>query len=113
ADALSTSRHAAEDPAGSGVVIHVVTRKGAGYDRAAADAVDHWHASVPFEIAPPTEGEVSPPLDAPAPATTWTAVLGQAVLEGAREDPRVLALSAAMVDPVGLTAMQREMPERV
>src|SRR5699024_5260218 len=51
--------------------------------------------------------------DAPAPATTWTAVLGQAVLEGAREDPRVLALSAAMVDPVGLTAMQREMPERV
>lgn len=113
AEALSTSRQAAEDPARAGVVVHVVTRKGAGYDRAEADAVDHWHATGPFEIEPPTEAEVFPPLDAPAPATTWTAVLGQAVLEGAREDPRVLALSAAMVDPVGLTAMQREMPERV
>lgn len=113
AAALSASRELAEDPARAGVVVHVVTRKGAGYDRAESDAVDHWHATGPFEIEHTAETEILPPLDAPAPATTWTAILGRAVLEAAREDPRVLALSAAMVDPVGLTPMQREMPDRV
>src|SRR5699024_7720639 len=44
---------------------------------------------------------------------TWSARLGAAVLDAARADERVIALSAAMVDPVGLTPMQREMPDRV
>ena len=113
AEALHTSRQAAEDPDRAGVVVHVVTRKGAGFERAEADAVDHWHATGPFELEVPAEAEVVPPLEAPAPAATWTSVLGQAVLDAARQDSRVLALSAAMIDPVGLTTMQREMPDRV
>lgn len=113
APALAQARTAASDPARPGVVVHVVTRKGAGFERAEADVMDHWHATGPFEIEPPTEAEVYPPADAPAPATTWTARLGQAVLEAARADERVVALSAAMVDPVGLTPLQRELPERV
>lgn len=113
APALAQARIAAEDPASSGVVLHVVTRKGAGFERAEADVMDHWHATGPFEIEPPTEAEVYPPADAPAPTTTWTACFGEAVLEAARADGRVVALSAAMVDPVGLTPMQRELPGRV
>ncbi|MCT2177355.1 1-deoxy-D-xylulose-5-phosphate synthase [Brachybacterium muris] len=113
ADALARAREAAEDPARSGVVVHVVTRKGAGYARAEADVMDHWHATGPFEIEPPTVAEVYPPADAPAPATTWTARFGETILEAARADDRVVALSAAMVDPVGLTPMQRELPARV
>ena len=35
------------------------------------------------------------------------------MLASARSDERVVALSAAMIDPVGLTPMQHEMPERV
>lgn len=113
AAALRQAREVAEDEARSAVVLHVLTRKGAGFARAEADAMDHWHATGPFEVEPPTEAEVYPPGDAPAPAATWTARLGAAVLDAAREDERVLALSAAMVDPVGLTPMQREIPERV
>lgn len=113
AAALEHARIAADDPARSGVVVHVVTRKGAGFARAEADVMDHWHATGPFEIEPPTVAEVYPPADAPAPATTWTARFGEAILEAARADDRVVALSAAMVDPVGLTPMQRELPARV
>lgn len=105
ADAFATARRAAEDPTGAGVLVHVVTRKGAGFARAEADAVDHWHATGPFPL------EEVPASSTPAP--TWTARLGAAVLAAARADERVVALSAAMIDPVGLTPMQQEMPERV
>ena len=113
ARALHGARQIAEDPARSAPVVHVLTRKGAGFARAEADAMDHWHATGPFEVEPPTEAEVYPPVDAPAPAATWTARLGQSVLDAAQKDSRVIALSAAMIDPVGLTPMQRALPERV
>ena len=105
ATALREARAAAEDPTRPGVVVHVLTRKGAGFARAESDTVDQWHATGPFSL----EDE-----EAAAPsADTWTARLGGAVLEAAREDGRVVAISAAMVDPVGLTPMQEEMPDRV
>lgn len=113
AASLHAARRAAEDPGRAGVVVHVLTRKGAGFERAEADVVDHWHATGPFEIDVPAEAESGTPPQAAAPAATWTSVLGQAVLDIARDDPRVLALSAAMIDPVGLTRMQQEMPDRV
>lgn len=103
--ALRQARRAAEDPTRSGVVVHVLTRKGAGFARAESDAVDQWHATGPFALDDET--------DAPAAADTWTRRLGEAVLDAAREDEKVLAISAAMVDPVGLTPMQEEMPDRV
>ena len=105
AEALTAARRAAEDPHSAGVLVHVLTRKGAGFARAEADAVDHWHATGPF----PLEDAETPKTTAP----TWTSHLGAAVLEAARADERVIALSAAMIDPVGLTPMQQEMPERV
>lgn len=113
AQALERAREAAEDPSRSGVVLHVVTRKGAGFSRAEDDATDHWHATGPFELEPASEPDVVLPAAAPVPAETWTARVGAAILDAARADDRVIALSAAMVDPVGLTPLQREMPSRV
>lgn len=113
ATALAQARAAAEDPARAGVVVHVVTRKGAGFERAENDVLDHWHATGPFEIEPASEPEVVQGADAIAPRETWTSRFGAAVLQAARADERVVALSAAMVDPVGLTPMQRELPARV
>ncbi|ASK67243.1 1-deoxy-D-xylulose-5-phosphate synthase [Brachybacterium avium] len=105
AEAMAAARRAAEDPQRAGVLLHVITRKGAGFARAEADAVDQWHATGPFSL------EVEQASQPAAP--TWTSRLGAAVLAAARADERVVALSAAMVDPVGLTPMQQEMPERV
>ena len=115
AQAFHEAREAAEDPARAGVVVHVVTRKGAGFERAEADAMDHWHATGPFalEASAGPDDPVPPPADETAPPTTWTARLGSALLEAAEEDERVVAISAAMIDPVGLTPMQRALPERV
>ncbi|MGO1976564.1 1-deoxy-D-xylulose-5-phosphate synthase [Brachybacterium tyrofermentans] len=115
AQALELAREAAEDPSRAGVVLHVVTRKGAGFSRAEDDAIDHWHATGPFELEPAREPDVVLPGDAPARAETetWTSRVGAAILDAARTDDRVVALSAAMVDPVGLTPLQREMPSRV
>src|SRR5699024_11868812 len=50
AQAFHEAREAAEDPARAGVVVHVVTRKGAGFERAEADALDHWHATGPLAL---------------------------------------------------------------
>lgn len=111
AEALAAARSAAEDPSSAGVLVHVLTRKGAGFTRAEADAVDHWHATGPFSLEEQLSPEEQPTLSSPAP--TWTSRLGAAVLSAARTDERVIALSAAMVGPVGLTPMQQEMPERV
>lgn len=136
AEALRQARVAAEDPERAGVVLHVLTRKGLGFARAEADAVDHWHATGPFVLEEPAVIEEPAVHDEPAaleeiPAaddvsaataiptlaatagSTWSARLGQSVLAAARADERVIALSAAMIDPVGLTPMQQEMPERV
>lgn len=119
ARALELSREAAEDSSRAGVVLHVVTRKGAGFSRAEDDVIDHWHATGPFELEPAREPDVVLPGDAPARAETetetetWTSRVGTALLTAARADDRVVALSAAMVDPVGLTPLQREMPSRV
>lgn len=110
AGALSRARAAAEDPDAAGVIVHVVTRKGNGFERAEADATDHWHATAPFPLTVDPEKQTAP---AAPPTRTWTSILGESVLESARRDDRVIALSAAMVDPVGLTPMQQQMPDRV
>ena len=105
AEAMAMSRAAAEDPSCAGVLVHVLTRKGSGFARAELDAVDHWHATGPFSLEPQEPTTTS--------AQTWTSRNGAAILEAARTDERVIALSAAMIDPVGLTPMQQEMPQRV
>ena len=111
ADALAAARRPAQDPTGSGVLVHVLTRKGAGFARAESDTVDHWHATGPFTAEEPTPVHEQPTPG--APAETWTSRFGAAMLAAARADERVVAISAAMIDPVGLTPMQQEMPERV
>ena len=98
-------------------MVHVLTSKGRGFARAEQNLLDHWHATGPFPLELPTvaeaEEETVRPPDAPRPPATWTARAGQAFLAAARADERVVAISAAMVDPVGLTPLQAEAPERV
>lgn len=115
--ALATAHRVSADPRRGAPVVHVLTRKGMGFARAEQDVLDHWHATGPFELELPTPGEAQdekvPAPEAPAAPATWTARAGQAFLRAARQDARVMAVSAAMIDPVGLTPMQAEMPERV
>ncbi|MBE0476002.1 MAG: 1-deoxy-D-xylulose-5-phosphate synthase [Coriobacteriia bacterium] len=87
------------------VIIHAVTRKGAGYPHAEADA-ESFHGVSPFEIA---SGKVNGGTGGPL---TYTEAFGHALVQQARRDPRIVAITAAMPAGTGLAAFAEEFPER-
>jgi 1-deoxy-D-xylulose-5-phosphate synthase len=88
------------------VLVHCLTQKGHGYAPALEDEADRFHAV----------GAMNPltcaPL-APAAGPSWTSVFGDALAEIGAERPDVVALTAAMLHPVGLTAFAERFPDRV
>jgi 1-deoxy-D-xylulose-5-phosphate synthase len=87
-------------------LIHLVTTKGFGWDKSEADAIK-WHASNPFDI------ESGKPKAAPAKTPGLTQVFGDALLEIAKQDPRVVAITGAMPEGCGVHIMAKELPARV
>jgi len=87
------------------VVVHCVTRKGRGYVPAETNDVDRMHAVPAF----------NPGTGAPLRASgrTWTAQAGTCLFDMARRDPRIVAITAAMLDPVGLTEFSIRLPGQV
>lgn len=87
-------------------LVHVVTTKGYGWDRSEADCIK-WHASVPFDL------DSGKPKSAPAKTPGLTQVFGEALLEIAKADERVIAITAAMPEGCGVHIMRKELPARV
>ncbi len=87
------------------VIVHVITEKGHGYERAVADTIDQMHQVAPFD---PDTGE-----SLAEPVTTWTHVFRDeiAVLAAERED--IVGITAAMLQPTGLDAFADKFPDRV
>ncbi len=92
-------------PGDKPVLVHVVTRKGKGYPPAEA-AADKYHGVVRFDLATGRQ------FKARANAPSWTAVFAEALIEEARHDPRILAITAAMPSGTGLDRFARVFPER-
>lgn len=96
------------------VLLHVVTKKGRGYGPAEKNPTV-WHGVGPFAYPPgPDTVDLALPTDAPpaAKAPTWSEAFGAALSEIAREDNRVVALTAAMRDGTGLAPFAAEFPGR-
>jgi 1-deoxy-D-xylulose-5-phosphate synthase len=87
------------------VVVHCVTRKGHGYGPAEANEADRMHAAPAFD---PRTG-----LAVRAGGRTWTQESSACLLGLAERDPRIVAITAAMLDPVGLTEFSARLPGRV
>lgn len=87
------------------VLVHVVTRKGAGY-APAEENPSRFHGIGPYDIA---TGE---PLKKPANALTYTQAFTHALLGEAARDARICAVSAAMVDGTGLRPFADAYPDR-
>ncbi|KOU57374.1 1-deoxy-D-xylulose-5-phosphate synthase [Streptomyces sp. MMG1533] len=87
------------------VVVHCRTRKGNGYPLAEQDTRDHLHAVGSFD---PVTGQ-----SAAQPAATWTQVFGDELVRLGTERPDVVALTAAMLHPVGLAPFAKAFPDRV
>ncbi|WP_046499446.1 1-deoxy-D-xylulose-5-phosphate synthase [Streptomyces odonnellii] len=88
------------------VLVHCLTEKGRGYRPALEDDADRFH----------TVGVMDPqtcePL-APSNGPSWTSVFSDEILAIGEERPDVVAITAAMLGPVGLTKFAERFPDRV
>lgn len=90
---------------GGPVLVHVMTQKGRGYEHAVNDEADQFHAvgvinpetGLPFELA----------------GRSWTDEFSDAMVELGRERRDLVAITAAMLIPVGLKDFGEAFPERI
>ncbi|MET3699180.1 1-deoxy-D-xylulose-5-phosphate synthase [Bacillus oleivorans] len=89
------------------VLLHVITKKGKGYQPAETDKVGTWHGTGPYKIE--TGDFVKPTAIGPA----WSKLVSETVRNLARDDKRIVAITPAM--PVGskLEDFAREFPDRM
>jgi len=87
------------------VIVHAITRKGLGYKPAEDDDADRFHGI--GKIDPDTGRALA------RTGTPWTSVFGAEMLAIADDRPDVVAITAAMLIPVGLDQMAAAYPERV
>ncbi|SCD40001.1 1-deoxy-D-xylulose-5-phosphate synthase, partial [Streptomyces sp. DvalAA-43] len=88
------------------VLVHCLTEKGRGYPPALLDEADRFHtvgAMDPLTCAPLV----------PAGGPSWTSVFGDEIAMIGAERPDVVAITAAMLHPVGLTKFAEAFPDRV
>jgi len=89
---------------GEPVLIHAITEKGRGHKPAMDDEAEKFHAV----------GIVDPETGVPLSksVTSWTKVFSEELIEIARERKDIVAITAAMLGPTGLSAFEKEFPSR-
>lgn len=87
------------------ILVHVVTRKGKGY-QPAEQRPSMFHGVGPFDEE---SGEVRGQKGG---AASYTGVFGQTLVEAAEGDERIVAITAAMEEGTGLAEFARRFPER-
>ena len=85
--------------------LHVVTRKGQGYQLAEADPIA-YHGPGKFD---PKVGLISPTT---APKQTFSQVFGQWLCDMAVQDPKLVAITPAMREGSGMVEFHRRFPDR-
>ncbi|RAV33771.1 1-deoxy-D-xylulose-5-phosphate synthase [Corynebacterium heidelbergense] len=89
---------------GGPVIVHTMTRKGKGFDPAEQNEADQMHAT---GVIDPVTGE---PIGTSKPG--WTKVFSQHLIELANRDDNLVAITAAMAGPTGLTEFAEVHPSR-
>lgn len=101
--AMERTLHIAKE-FGSPVIVHVITEKGRGYSPAIEDMAEKFHA---VGIVDPLTGK---PLKASAPS--WTNVFSEEITQLGGENPKIVAITAAMLGPTGLDRFAEKFPAR-
>jgi 1-deoxy-D-xylulose-5-phosphate synthase len=86
------------------VVLQVVTVKGKGYELAERQP-SQFHGVVPFLIDNGLSKQEKP-------MSTYSEVFGETLIRLAETDPRIVAITAAMMDGTGLAEFARRFPDR-
>lgn len=87
------------------VIVHVVTRKGMGFAPAENDEAEQMHST---GIIDPVTGRATQ-----ASAPGWTAVFSDALITYAAKRRDIVAITAAMPGPTGLSAFGERFPDRL
>jgi 1-deoxy-D-xylulose-5-phosphate synthase len=87
------------------ILVHVITKKGKGYPPAETNP-DRFHGVPPFVIE---TGELRNDQKSPP---TYTEVFGETLCQLARENKRLIAITAAMQNGTGLEEFARRFPDR-
>ena len=85
------------------ILIHVLTKKGKGYEIAEKNP-DKFHATAPFNI------ETGEPKK--EKSKDYSKVFGEKLIELAKNNEKIVAITASMKDGTGLSEFQKEFPER-
>jgi 1-deoxy-D-xylulose-5-phosphate synthase len=100
-------------------IVHVRTQKGRGYSPAETDQVGfHGAALPPMVPVLPTESmadDAAPPTavaEAPKKHPNYTAVFASELIDVARDDRRIVGITAGMPTGTGLSRFQAEYPDR-
>lgn len=99
---MSTLQHAREIP--GPVLIHVATKKGKGYAPAEKDPT-RFHGTGPFEI------KSGQPLNGNG-GTSYTQIFGQTLVKLAEREPKIVGVTAAMLDGTGMEEFARRFSNR-
>jgi 1-deoxy-D-xylulose-5-phosphate synthase len=89
------------------VLIHVVTKKGRGYKDDVPE-ITCYHAAPPSKPVSAASATEYPEQGGP----TFTSVFADQVIALAERDPRVIVLTAAMLEGTGLVKVQQRFPDR-
>jgi 1-deoxy-D-xylulose-5-phosphate synthase len=87
------------------VLVHVVTQKGKGYEPA-ENSADKYHGVGKFNVVTGAQ-EV-----APKGPPSYTKVFAEALIAEAKEDPKIIAITAAMPSGTGLDKFGAAFPDR-
>nr|WP_237419427.1 1-deoxy-D-xylulose-5-phosphate synthase [Kitasatospora sp. SID7827] len=90
---------------GGPVIVHCITEKGRGYHAAENNDEDRFHA---VGVIHPDTG-----LPAKTAGKDWTSVFGEEMVALGRERRDIVAITAAMLHPVGLAPFAKAYPERI
>ena len=94
-----------DDEAEGPVLVHVVTQKGKGYEPA-EQSDDKYHGVGKFDV-------VTGALDkGKANAPSYTKVYAQSLIQEARDDDKIVAITAAMPSGTGIDLFEQEFPTR-
>ncbi|MFG2429313.1 1-deoxy-D-xylulose-5-phosphate synthase [Streptomyces sp. NPDC048590] len=90
---------------GGPVIVHCLTEKGRGYTPALEDEADRFHAV----------GKIHPDTGLPISTSglDWTSVFGEEMVKLGHEREDIVAITAAMLQPVGLGKFEEAFPERI
>ncbi len=98
-DAFKVARETAGK--GAPVVVHVLTQKGRGFAQAEQNPSRFHQPGTPVAAT------------GAAPQRTYSQVFARTIIELMRNDPRIVAISAAMLEGTMLSEVQKEFPDRV